>query len=78
MFAFGWYLLKKKSKDGIAFLSICGIYLIFRLIGHQFRAPALEYSVPEWFYPMFYGVGIVVILLALLRKSYRRRLAFGD
>jgi hypothetical protein len=48
------------------------------LIGHQFRAPALEYSVPEWFYPMFYGVGIVVILLALLRKSYRRRLAFGD
>ncbi|MBP8016821.1 prolipoprotein diacylglyceryl transferase [Candidatus Gracilibacteria bacterium] len=73
IFLIGIFILKKTKKDGIAILVVILIYLVFRLIDNYFRAPALAYSVPDWFYPSFYLVLIGIIGFGLLKKLKSRK-----
>ncbi len=64
------FILKKIKKNWITILVTSLIYLIFRLIDNFFRAPAQSYSVPEWFYPSFYIILILIVWIVLFRKIY--------
>jgi phosphatidylglycerol---prolipoprotein diacylglyceryl transferase len=72
---FVWiFILKKTKKDWFAILITSLIYLIFRLIDHFFRAPVQSYSIPEWFYPSFYIMLILIVWIILFKKIYVRKI----
>ncbi|MDD2516119.1 MAG: prolipoprotein diacylglyceryl transferase [Candidatus Gracilibacteria bacterium] len=71
IFVISLIILKKSQKNGITVLVASIIYFVFRLVDNYFRAPAMTYSVPDWFYPSFYGIFILIfgILLGIKLKE---------
>lgn len=71
------YLLRRKAREGVAFLSFILWYSAFRWANHYLRAQPTTLTVPGWFYPALYAV-IIVLCLWLLARRYPPAILKGD
>lgn len=55
-----WYLLKKKTRDGVAFLTMAFWFTGWRWLLMGFRAPELASPASAWFYHVLYGMILVL------------------
>lgn len=59
------YIMRRREKDGIAFLFFVIWFTGFRLLDHFLRAPSLRFSSSPFLYPLLYSA-IMVIAIALM------------
>jgi len=57
---------KARTVDGVPFLVFVLLFTAFRLFDHHLRARVGALKLPEWFYPLLYGLIIVITLLLIV------------
>lgn len=67
-------LMRAKSPDGVGFLIFALAFTVFRTGNASLRARLAIISVPDWFYVVFYGV-VITVLLGLLTSRLLPRAA---
>lgn len=63
--ALAYYIMRRRAKDGIAFLSFVVWFTGFRLLDHFLRSPSLHLSSAPFLYPLLYS-SIIIIAITLM------------
>ena len=71
-------LLRRRLREGTGFLAGALWFTAFRLLNGQFRWAPTTLTIPEWFYPVVYGLVIAVLGVLLGLRTLRRPARIAD